>query len=1138
MRIPESLTDRGLLEDEPFLSRFLARKLDAEDRRGRHSVKEYRIPRSDFESANAIGAATAWLVLAFATSNEADDASNDPIYVSEDLLQVFAEFYFHLYQGTERDAIQYLHEERKRRMMAYSLDLPRAISSSSSPSGNASVQRKTKPRARAPSRPAKQSALPTGSVQKLEPIIPLANNDGDTAAEPSVPSRPRKRPKNTTDKPKDQPSRRQQPRREASKPDRLSLLVAQETKSKTGRSLGPVATALPSASAPPTLELPSQSVGTGLTLPSSLQDPLSAQGSLFQSKRAIKKPKLRGKKGIKKHSVVESQVAKRRRTNDGSPCLTEEPDTPSSQPTAGSSSTEIGHVVPVDVTMTLVQEPSSADTSEPSGTKRKRPRKDGHPESSVSSGKESSQPQPQSTPTPITEDRQLAPLPSPRASSVSQLPLPPPVLNNNLPFSPQDVDGIIREAASEALGQLQGASEPRAVEWDGQVAVGDDDAPPDSSDDEEDTPLRDRVSAESKNSKTPEGLGGEGEAPLSANLVNAEAKAKEPKKRGVSASKPGPKPRARKLAAAPLPESPPKPSLPGYPPIWAQSRQEVCESFDWFRSYQGGVYFVNDMVKGYLLGAFSASRDIFHDRGKLIVSHGGGRGADSLHHKTLADPAPHASDQLAGDKSVRALLKTMELRRPLVLIIDDKYNLFPHDLAGKGCAYAVLGFYRIAYAWAEKQPAPDSDGQVVRYKFAFQWCQEQGDPWWWNNAAPASAEGGITVLDNISNPSLSRLPANQTFPLPPSCRTCRESSPQVYAEGWMCLKPSCSAFFTLNDGPPPVSLTYSDTFTRPLPFRREDVGEIRPPQPSSNPIDGVSTGRHACKGFHCRKCGRLSSRFKWEHWECRNCGNVVTVTGAFRYATEFKYQAQGEQFVHHRHAPEAGIIKSRLQLYNYGRGFSQFVTFTLPEHRGHIHCIFSAPFGNLEADKILALYQEEAKSGHLKFRRWPLRSHKCRGTLLTNYFSQNTGEEYHYIAGTENTVSWEEAPAAVIGARKLINERMQLALNKSYLFNEVLSAGYMEKQKMAFHSDAEKGLGGTVASLSLGASAYMHFRLHARFAKELPKGSTKDVLSLYLRHGDVVVMEGADIQKYYEHTVVPLNFRIAATARNIDNSKN
>jgi hypothetical protein len=64
--------------------------------------------------------------------------------------------------------------------------------------------------------------------------------------------------------------------------------------------------------------------------------------------------------------------------------------------------------------------------------------------------------------------------------------------------------------------------------------------------------------------------------------------------------------------------------------------------------------------------------------------------------------------------------------------------------------YVVLGFYRIAHAWgnvfwspgsltasslfsfiaAESQSASNERGRVVRYKFAFQWCESQGEPWW------------------------------------------------------------------------------------------------------------------------------------------------------------------------------------------------------------------------------------------------------------------------------------------------------------------------------------------------------------------------------------------------------------------------
>jgi hypothetical protein len=44
------------------------------------------------------------------------------------------------------------------------------------------------------------------------------------------------------------------------------------------------------------------------------------------------------------------------------------------------------------------------------------------------------------------------------------------------------------------------------------------------------------------------------------------------------------------------------------------------------------------------------------------------------------------------------------------------------------------------------------------------------------------------------------------------------------------------------------------------------------------------------------------------------------------------------------------------------------------------------------------------------------------------------------------------------------------------LQNEVLSAAYLDEQKMSFHSDDEKGLGSIIAALSLGSSATMRFR--------------------------------------------------------------
>lgn len=84
-----------------------------------------------------------------------------------------------------------------------------------------------------------------------------------------------------------------------------------------------------------------------------------------------------------------------------------------------------------------------------------------------------------------------------------------------------------------------------------------------------------------------------------------------------------------------------------------------------------------------------------------------------------------AEDQTADDMSVRALLENHKQSRPLVLLIDDKYDLFPYDLSASKVTYAILGFYTIAYAWAEYQSADNGRGRVIRYKFAFHWCEGQ-----------------------------------------------------------------------------------------------------------------------------------------------------------------------------------------------------------------------------------------------------------------------------------------------------------------------------------------------------------------------------------------------------------------------------
>ena len=49
-------------------------------------------------------------------------------------------------------------------------------------------------------------------------------------------------------------------------------------------------------------------------------------------------------------------------------------------------------------------------------------------------------------------------------------------------------------------------------------------------------------------------------------------------------------------------------------------------------------------------------------------------------------------------------------------------------------------------------------------------------------------------------------------------------------------------------------------------------------------------------------------------------------------------------------------------------------------------------------------------------------------------------EPYQYAGGTENTMTWDQTPTAVIEARELILKRMKQALGTDGGFNEVSSA--------------------------------------------------------------------------------------------------
>lgn len=214
----------------------------------------------------------------------------------------------------------------------------------------------------------------------------------------------------------------------------------------------------------------------------------------------------------------------------------------------------------------------------------------------------------------------------------------------------------------------------------------------------------------------------------------------------------------------------------------------------------------------------------------------------------------------------------------------------------------------------------------------------------------------------------------------------------------------------------------------------------------------------------------------------------------------------------------------------------------------------------------------------------------AEGDLMTA-FSMNYGMPYKFVA-SGGSKPFEDGPWPVIEARRRLNWAVRAFLNKpeeDMDLNEELIFAYLESQKLEYHDDGEKGLGPRIATLSLGGKAKMPIRMktkhyvgcskqgilveekpiagsleyekrlqawtdlqelkttdspaYNRRRKEIPKElglydkrmkKAEDLVTITLSHGDIVIMDGYDIQKYLEHKVVSEGYlRFALTCRTV-----
>ncbi|KAJ9476922.1 2OG-FeII_Oxy_2 domain-containing protein [Pseudozyma hubeiensis] len=592
------------------------------------------------------------------------------------------------------------------------------------------------------------------------------------------------------------------------------------------------------------------------------------------------------------------------------------------------------------------------------------------------------------------------------------------------------------------------------------------------------------------------------------------------------------------------------------PIIWSETRQELCESLPYYRAYQTGCYvtsshhstktlstashpsfiLLKDSVPhGYLLAGFPSRRDAWSSNGRVIISHGGGKsqviphdGDDAAAHSASQPKASLRQDQSASDSIIRALLHSARHRLPIVLIAGEGYALLPWKLA---CGYAVLGWYVITDAWAEREASGGGeDAGYVRWKFRFEWIPAQGEPWWelepedagkvWDprlrvetftkaqrrlsrkmrgkmadgrsrastmyRSDSSSSEANHTKAGHVSDDEREHLLFGPLNPAPrlistvtvtphsktpcslinsASCRICRSPSPAVFSD-WMCLQPTCLAFFLLSTGTPPDehSLSFSPDFLRPLGASLDSTFPSNQPPFPLVPERPSSTSMDQSRGLWCKKCGRLS------------CLSIERKRSSSP-TTSQSVPTQPCETISNPQPPSA-----------------------IP-FRGHV-----------------------------------LKNHAGGGRMLTQQFTCNYGVAYkHVVAMGTQPLSPTLSPPPILSTLSLLHTRTRSAVpSLEQDFNELYPVLYLEHQKMSFHDDGEPGLGPIVSSLSLGSTCRMKFRIKQKFSSDFPEVSNRTVLDLPLRHGSVVVQQGKDLQRMLEHCVNPDGFRIAVTARRID----
>jgi alkylated DNA repair dioxygenase AlkB len=564
----------------------------------------------------------------------------------------------------------------------------------------------------------------------------------------------------------------------------------------------------------------------------------------------------------------------------------------------------------------------------------------------------------------------------------------------------------------------------------------------------------------------------------------------------------------------------------------------------------------------------------------VVISRAGG---GLLKHKDSGEMRSRG-DQSDDTPVVTGLKNCMSQYNPVVVItgIDN-----PHIPSQPPHQYCVLDYFKPTHIWVEKS----GSSKILRYRF--EKLNPEKDSWW-----RSEDEEDVVKLGSLDPPiertcahcgsNSTQIYLNGWMCLQPGC-----------TDFWYIVGDHSSEPYEPNEGSLVYDPRFLKSRTRWPNDQHEYPLGSNGPELSGHSIPGEDTSQAYWSGIVCPDCGRCNSRINWMGWECLNptCNFKKdpphTLISAASLRQPFWPVTASYTMSRDTHDPLVNISVSFAHSYRINRysipGLDGFITHmiankTILEEPGGPDAMFE------ELQKTdIDLRRRPMPNGQLKGESY-CRHFTVNYGMPYKFIAATASHSFEHAArpvtATRSRLNW--------AARHLLTQETGQSMAKATRawkddeFNEVLALGYFEAQKINYHDDGESGLGPTIATLSLGAPGTMRIRMKARHyhgassagvyddarplpgcrhyerraalqpglealraqdakawrkrLKEVPRelglktsGNARDVLRMELGHGDVVVMHGEEVQRYYEHAVEHAGkLRFALTCRYIN----